>query len=174
VLLFVLYAAEVVGAALLYVPTLASDRRAARALNASLAFTSAVQSTLAWAAGDGTALGRSALLFCAFAKSAIVAASSRHHVVFSGIVDTTSRGADAFAAELRHRASRYRLASTSLFAIAVLVVYTAATSENIFARSPVARALAKAQLTRAGAGVALLASLGSEDVSMDRGRKKDL
>ena len=157
---------------LLFIPRIVNERRSIRAVHTALASAAAVEAAIAWSEGDHLARDRSAFLMLTFAKSVVVATSSRYLSHHTGLMDSPTRFCDFIASELRHRASRYKLRSCSTVAIVVVALYTLTTSESITSPSPLVRAIARAQLTRAAAATALVASLGSEDLSR-RGPKKE-
>lgn len=174
VALYALYTVEVLCSLLLYVPVIAANRRAVCCMHAALTAASTFEALLALTATDSNTALKSALLATTFAKEACVAGSTRRSSTHMGIMDSTSSFADDVVAAVRSRATRYRLASNGILCVVGLVVHAVLTHESALAPSPLTRALARVQNARTSAAVALLASVGAEDVSVVSGRKKAL
>jgi len=145
-----------------------SERRAAT--NFALAGSAAVGSLMAKASGDATSAATSFLLFLVYSKETVLVSSSRGFASTSGILASDYETADALSSFVRGSARRYRLGANSMIAAVFVMGYTFWVLPR--SSSPLAREMARAQLSRAAAAVALLASVGAEDVRPCRGEKK--
>ena len=145
-----------------------SERRAAT--NFALAGSAAMGALMAKASGDATSAATSFLLFLVFSKDTVLVSSSRGFASTSGILASDYETADALSSFVRGSARRYRLGANSMIAAVVVIGYTFWVLPR--SSSPLAREMARAQLSRAAAAVALLASVGAEDVRPRRGDKK--
>jgi hypothetical protein len=173
--LVALYGTQLAAVVLLHVPTVTVRRRVLLWLYALLCAASVVEATVGAASGDRNAFARSALLTLAFAKEAAIASHATRAMASGGggLLSARPSLIDAVVAELRQRATRYRLASNCTLAALGVVAHGAVTHESMWSASTLTRELSRAQTARTTAIVALLASLGAEDLSTI-GRRKAL
>jgi hypothetical protein len=107
-----------------------------------------------------------------FAKDALMASGTSHLATNLGILDNDRSLVDSAVCLVKDTTRRYRLGVNCGAAAVVVAAFTLLTAESPFAHSPIARALARVQLSRGASAVALLASIGSEDQARDGAEKK--
>ena len=164
----VLFASKLAFVAAVAVPSAATHRVA---LHLGLAAALALQLGLALASDD--AMASHVCLLLVALKNAVVGACSRRLVTYEGSVGG-ERVVDTIADGLRRAATRYKFNSLAIVATAVIVVHGCLQNESLLAGSQLTASIAQAQWARSAGLVALVLSVGSEDVSARRGLKKSL
>lgn len=171
VLCFVLFATEIAGVVMLRVPRVADDQQLSALLFAVLSCACIVEAILAASSWDFTTRTRALLLATTALKHSISLACSRRLRMYGGAVVDDSF-VDTVACLLREYATRYKLAVQSCIACVCTSMHFLIYCESIFASSSLSRTIAKAQLARALSGIALFASLGSEDVRREGHKRR--
>jgi len=172
--LSLIYTSELVFVVTLCIPVV-RDRPSNVAMTcASLSLALAVETGIAVSSDDDCNRTKALFLTATCIKHAVSAACSRRLCVYGGSMGADSL-TDTVSSFMRERASRYKLASGSCIAIAIILVYTFINSQNPLSSAPLSRMMGRCQYARGFAVVSLLSAVGSEDHShREFGRNKNI